>query len=385
MKINSTTLVFAALLAVVLMLSSTVPSGSAEAVAACGNGPQTLLSTLKQGDKTNAEDQISLTDIQFLNESTGRVAGNGFLLGTSNMGCNWQVIYEGQWNFTQIDFPDNVNGWALATTASSAHSNLLATADGGTHWNTIDTKGLSFVKIDRVDKNSGFGYTASGVYHTSNGGSSWQEITTPANTRGAYFTDVKNGWAVVLVPGKSNKVMRTVNGGRTWTNSLTVATPVTIGGEIYNQGSQVYALLYGDSGMSQVSYSLYASSNGGKQWKQIFAQSTAGGGPAPGGGNLGQGKGPANPGGHPGNMQLIGSNTAYLSAGSPASGLASVGRTYDAGKSWSNVNPTIEGYASRISFLSVKTGWIVITGHLNPSIYVTHDGGTTWSKRLQLK
>lgn len=35
------------------------------------------------------------SDIQFLNGTTGRAAGNGFLIGTSDAGSTWQSIYNG--------------------------------------------------------------------------------------------------------------------------------------------------------------------------------------------------------------------------------------------------------------------------------------------------
>ena len=49
------------------------------------------------------------------------------------------------------------------------------------------------------------------------------------------------------------------NGSDTWS-----------GADLYAHGQQVWALLYGDAGMSQQSYSLYASGNQGKNWTEYL-------------------------------------------------------------------------------------------------------------------
>ncbi|MET3938988.1 photosystem II stability/assembly factor-like uncharacterized protein [Paenibacillus sp. PvP094] len=111
---------------------------AAAASSTCGSGDHGLSATLKKG--SGVEDQhLQFTDIDFLNNTTGRAAGEGFLIGTSNAGCTWQSIYTGQWQFMQIDFPNNVNGFALAQMMNSAKTYLIRTTDGGSHWNRLDT------------------------------------------------------------------------------------------------------------------------------------------------------------------------------------------------------------------------------------------------------
>lgn len=361
----------------------TLPGANAASSPTCGSGDHGLTATLKKG--SGVEDQrLQFTDINFLNNITGRAAGEGFLIGTSNAGCTWQSIYTGQWQFTQLDFPNNVNGFALAQVKNSPTTYLIRSTDGGSHWTRMDIGGLQFKRIDFRTKNEGFGYTYNGAYMTKDGGATWSPISTPANTRGAVFTTEKQGYAIVVAPGSGYRIMQTSNGGKNWTQSLKVTSTTWSGGDIYASGNQVWALLYGDAGMSQQSYSLYASGNEGKNWRQVFAQSTAGGGPAPGASSTGNGKGPAEPGGHPGNMALIGNQTTYLSGGSPAAGKVGIGRSYDAGSTWKNIDLKDPGYSSRISFPSAKTGWLVVTSDNSPAIYETTDGGTTWKQKILL-
>lgn len=57
--------------------------------------------------------------------------------------------------------------------------------------------------------------------------------------------------------------------------------------------------LIGESGMTQTSYSLFHTKDGGKTWQTVLANSTAGGGPAPGIA-AGDTAGPKNTGSKPG-------------------------------------------------------------------------------------
>lgn len=350
--------------------------------APCGSGEHGLLQDLQKEHSGAGREPLHFTDIQFLGQSTGRAAGTGFIIGTSDAGCHWQKIYQGQWRFEQIDFTDNVHGWALASLPSGQTRVLLASKDGGTQWNSVYTGKLHFERIQFLDAKKGYGYTATGAYRTDNGGNGWVKVRTPANTRYAVFNDDNIGYALTVMPGGGYRILQTRDGGRGWAAKLKVNTPSTAGGQIYSLNNQVWAVLYGDSGMSQVSYSLYGSTDQGSHWKRVIAQDTAGGGPAPGSGKAVVPSGPAQPGGHPGNMQLYGKETAILAGGSPAGGMVSVGVTYDGGGTWKNIKPSVNGFDGRISFVNAKAGWLAVTSATKASIYSTRDGGATWSRKF---
>ncbi|HEY2493642.1 MAG TPA: hypothetical protein VGI33_12135 [Paenibacillus sp.] len=357
----------------------------ATASAPCGSGDHGLLSKLQMQHSGKGKDPLQFADIQFINADMGRAAGNGFMIGTSDAGCHWQEIYTGRWEFTQIDFPNNKDGWALASIPSEQKKYLIQTSDGGSHWSKVSTGSVSFERMDRISEDVGFGYTRTAVYKTVDGGSHWVKIATPVNSRFASFNDVNDGWTIVVIPSGGYKVMKTVDEGKNWSTKLSVATASNNGGEIYSNGKQVWVLLYGESGMSQVSYSLYSSTDGGGHWNRVIGQSTAGGGPAPGEGKAVVDKGPALAGGHPSNLQLIDGTTAFLGAGSPAGEVVSVGRTYDGGKTWKNITPSISGVDARISFTDGKRGWMAVTGISKSSIYMTRDGGLSWNRKFSIQ
>lgn len=376
------TLLSAGLLAVSGWGSASPAQAAGTAATACGTGDHGLLQGLQAKLNSNGSAPPSFNDLQFLSADTGRAAGNGFMIGTSDGGCHFQEIYQGQWNFRQIDFPDNVHGWALASVQGGSAVYLITTSDGGSTWKRLSDKAVTFERIDFTDKQHGFGYNRTSTYYTADGGLSWSKISTPANTRGAEFSSRDNGWAVVIAPGSGYRVMKTTNGGAAWTVALKSAFIYPESGRVYAKGDQVYALLYGGTGMNQTSYSLYASGNQGKSWTRVIAGDSAGGGPAPGSGAAQLTDGPAS--GKPGNMQLVGSSTAFLFGYSPAGEEVAVGRTNNSGKQWLN-QPSIPGVDGMISFTSSKAGWMAAKGLNTSSLYATEDGGATWKLKLVFK
>ncbi|WP_310830913.1 hypothetical protein [Paenibacillus pedocola] len=360
----------------------TAAPAQAAAAPACGSGDHGLLQQLQAKHSAAEETPLSFTDIQFLSGDTGRAAGSGFMIGTSDGGCHFQKIYEGQWNFRQISFPDNVHGWALASVKEGTDAYLIATADGGSTWKRISETAVGFERIAFTDSKHGFGYVRAFTYYTEDGGLSWSQIKTPANTRGAEFSSRSNGWAVVVAPGEGYRIMKTTDGGASWKLSLKSAFAYPEYGRVYAKGDQVYAFLYGGTGMSQTSYSLYASSNQGGKWNRVIAEDTAGGGPAPGSGTALLKKGPAS--GKPGNMQLVGNSTAFLVGYSPAGEKVAVGRTFTGGRQWANL-PPIAGFDGIISFPDSKDGWMAVRGQNSSSLYATKDGGATWKVKFTFK
>lgn len=301
------------------------------------------------------------------------------MIGTSDAGCHWQKIYTGSYNFMQMQFLNNSIGYALAQTNPQQPNVLLRTANGGTSFKTINTAGQRFERIQFHSISVGFGYTRAFTYKTTDAGQTWSKVATPPNTRYAHFITPDKGWIVVLRSG-GYEVKRTIDGGRTWSDKLSVNSAAVVGGAVYGtDSSDIWVLLYGGSGMSQTSYSLYHTKDAGSHWKQIISKATAGGGPAPG---KATDKLPG-PQGRPTDMQVIGSQAAFLAAGSGALDHISLGRSLNDGATWSNLK-AVPGYEAKLSFTSAKNGWIAVTSVSEPSIYATTDSGKTWTKKITL-
>jgi len=353
-------------------------SEAAQAPAAGGCRADNNGLTLKTVPDTG--DQARFQSIQFLSSKIGRAAGNGFMIGTSDGGCSWQAINnEGKYDFQDMQFQTNVIGYVMAKNQAGGVNLLYKTTDGGTHLTQVHTGAYAFNRVQFLSEDVGYGFTTTMTFKTTNGGQTWDKVTTPPNTRYVHFTNQNEAWAVVLVPGSGYEIKRTVNGGKTWANTLKVKSEAIVGGQIYGtEESNVWVVLYGDTGMSQTSYSLFHTGDAGAHWKQLVSNSTAGGGPAPGP-KIADLKGPT---GAPENMQIIGHEAAYLAASSSAYEKVSIGRSLDDGKTFKTITG-IPGYSGKLSFPSAKNGFIAVNG-ITAAIYGTVDSGTTWTKKFSL-
>ena len=224
----------------------------------------------------------------------------------------------------------------------------------------------------------------SGNFGTLDGGETWKKLAIPKDTIGnAYFHDLTNGWVITQSKDQFN-VERTTDGGKTWTvvMSRKIVAPLT--NAIIRSAVQNDAWIecIGDSGMTQTSYSLFHTIDGGAHWQTVIANSTAGGGPAPGF-PLSYNDGPHNAGVGPGTLYVVNPNVTYMSGKCNACDKPnSIGWTHDGGKTWVNGKALFSGYGQDLlAFADSKNGWWIITDNEKPAVmYTTIDGGVQWKK-----
>ncbi|WNC15338.1 hypothetical protein [Brevibacillus brevis] len=314
------------------------------------------------------------TAMRLASASSGWIGGDGWIARTDDGGRSWQTQWSGQEAISQIFALNGKQAWAETESA-----NLLRTTDGGQHWSVAgkapNSGFLHFVSADRA-------FAANAA--TADGGKSWDALPVPQNIVGdAYFHDEKNGWAVIQNNGMGI-VQRTQDGGKTWKTVMgrKLAAPLN-GALIRSVGpDDAWVEWVGDSGMSQTSYSLFHTSDGGKSWQTVVANSTAGGGPAPGF-PLEYNGGPKNQGSKPGPLYVVDRKTAYMGGDCPACDKPNtVGKTTDGGKTWVNEPAAYPGYAGAIlGMADAKNGWWVCTDNEKASVmYTTSDGGEHWKK-----
>jgi photosystem II stability/assembly factor-like uncharacterized protein len=315
------------------------------------------------------------TALRLADAQTGWVGGRGWIAKSKNAGKQWTMQYIGSGTIQQIFALNDQLAWA--TTLED--SNLLMTADGGVHWSNIG-KAPNHGFLHFVTKTEGF----SANTHTLDGGKSWSALTVPNQIVGdAYFHDKVNGWAVTQTKN-TVKVERTIDGGKSWSSVMTrtVVSPIT-GALIRSAGKDnAWVEWIGDSGMTQTSYSVFQTSDGGKTWRTVIANSTAGGGPAPGFA-MDYNKGPSNQGAKPGPLYVVDPTVAFmggqcLACDSPNT----VGWTTDGGKTWKNGQQSFEGFdAELLAMADSEQGWLIVTDSVKPSVmYTTEDGAKHWKK-----
>jgi photosystem II stability/assembly factor-like uncharacterized protein len=315
-----------------------------------------------------------VTAVRLADAKSGWIGGMGFIARTDDGGGSWTVQYRGDGEVKQLFALNATEAWAVI----GDNRMLLRTADGGKHWTEagqVPNDGfLHFVNPQEA---------YSGNARTVDGGRTWTVLPVPQGLVGdAYFHDRQNAWAVVQGNG-SIGVERTLDGGQTWSKVMT--RPVLgqpTGAIIRSAGSDdAWVELIGDSGMSQTSYSLFHTTNGGKDWLTVLAHSTAGAGPAPGVAEDEQAN--RSGGSRPGPLYVVSPDAAFMGGQCPACDKPNtVGWTVDGGETWVNGTEELPGYGVMLlAMADAKQGWLITNEASQPSVmYTTDTGGTHWKK-----
>ncbi|WP_246067136.1 WD40/YVTN/BNR-like repeat-containing protein [Paenibacillus koleovorans] len=322
-----------------------------------------------------------VTAVRLIDPQAGWTGGDGWISRTEDGGKSWTKQYQGKGIVQQIFALNGKSAWAVISpdAAKPDQRQLLHTADGGKVWSAVGPMpNAAFLHF--VSESEAF----SGNAHSTDGGKTWTTLKVPGGIAGdANFHDKANGWAAVN-GANTIEVHRTVDGGATWEKVLSRATSVPLTGAVIRSAGKgdAWVEAVGESGMSQTSYSLFHTTDGGKSWQPVLANSTAGGGPAPGF-PMDYYGGPQNNGAKPGPLYVVDPQTAFLAGYCPACDKPnSIGWTKDAGKTWVNGKTEIGGFVgSLLAMADANKGWWIGTDLTEPSVmYTTADGGASWTK-----
>jgi len=318
-----------------------------------------------------------VTALRLADPKTGWAGGDGWIARTDDGGANWQVQYRGTGYVMQIFALNAAEAWASIGTDGGQTMQLVRTTDGGAHWVDSGTApGGAFFHF--VSASEAFGGNA----HTTDGGATWHKLNIPDGTIGnAYFHDANNGWAVTGGEGRF-AVRRTTDGGKSWTVVLDKASEVPPHDAIIRSAGKddAWVELIGDSGMTQTSYSLLHTSDGGGNWQAVLANGGAGSGPAPGFA-MEEDKVPRNNGNSPGALYVVSPKIAFMGGQCQACDKPNtIGKTVDGGQSWVNLTGEYTGYGSQlIAAADAEHVWWINTDREEPSkMYVSSDGGKSW-------
>ncbi|MEW9702130.1 WD40/YVTN/BNR-like repeat-containing protein [Paenibacillus sp. SI8] len=345
--------------------SSTPPAVTATPKAETGSG--------KASEAPSAIDMRTVTAVRLADAKSGWMGGKGWIARTDDGGVKWQVQYEVSGDVQQLYALNGKEAWA------AVGKELLGTTDGGQHWVAVGTVPNSAF-LHFVTKQEAF----SGNAKTMDGGKNWTFLKVPEGITGdAYFHDKDHGWAAKQVKDTIS-VLRTKDGGKTWSTVMTRKTVAPLTGVMIRSAgaNDAWIEMVGDSGMTQTSYALFHTKDGGKNWQTVVANSTAGGGPAPGF-PTGDNKGPKNSGTKPGPLYVVSPEVAFMGGQCPSCDKPNtVGWTKDGGKTWVNGKESLTGYGETLlAMADANKGWMVTNDTVQPSVmYTTSNGGANWTK-----
>ncbi len=345
---------------------------------------------------------------------------------------------------TALRMIDASTGWALTQpNLYSEGGYILRTSDGGQHWKNVSPPYSSGQQYDDGEATAFLTSTIAWVvtarhrvYHTADGGQSWQErqLSPPIQgSKATYITFInpENGWLVFTASatnGEEITIFRTTDGGNTWTaisSTGTSTTQLPNGAYDWTVGFLDATTGWASSGYSNLTSPawFYMTHDGGVSWHHqslplptsetaarlwilapTFLTATDGllpvlfyatsndegidiyvthnGGTswnstAPQYTSVPQSNGAAQT---LAEISLPDMNTAWVIGNNGTS----LSTTQDGGQHWQTVSVPAQRGVQAISFLSHLAGWMLVRPDFDTSsLYKTTDGGRSWVEIFQ--
>ncbi len=278
--------------------------------------------------------------IAFASDSVVVVGGAGGVLRSSDAGLTWQSVTVGSdFNPGEIAFKDANVGYAPGRDRGDS---AYQTTDGGASWTLITTWPL-FGENDLRFGAGGVLLAAAtdGLLRSADGGTSWTNALTPVFPTDAYLDTAAFGTSTTGVAGGASALYRTTDGGATWATVATGVAPGAFGWRAvrFADASTVYALNYDGR--------VVASSDAGATWS---LRGVAG-------------------------ITTVEGDMAFANAslGLVATDAGTMQRTTDGGTTWTTVNGS-ECF-NNVVFVSSS---VAMAGGCAGDILRSADAGVTW-------
>ncbi len=264
-------------------------------------------------------------------------------------------------SLSNITAVDASTAWVGAYNSASGGGSIWKTTDAGATWNQQNIGSFSGTAswLDGIyffDANTGVafgdpitGSTTFEVYRTTDGGNTWNTVSTPAITTGDFgysgsFVGIGSNMWFTTAKGK---IYRTTNKGATWTKlnspiaDFGAGDTTTSSGKIFfsdsNNGIIIGSTISGTGSTATVSgRKLYKTTNGGTSWSAGVTYTQ-----------------PYNY-----NLCYVPGTTQLVATGSTTSGTTSTfysGTSLDNGTTWTQIDTGVQ--RSTIAFFDVNTGW----------------------------
>ena len=309
--------------------------------------------------------------VDFVDERTGWLGGDGAILATVDGGETWRRQYAGDQRIHRFSFLDRRIGWALGA------GELLRTVDGGTTWTPLGAREEPLVMVDFLDARRGWGIVERSqvgspalrrLARTSDGGSTWR--VTAIEAQSVCFDDARAGWL-----GAGRQVWRTEDGGERW--SAVFEPPVAEGVRWWATvacagGASAYAqFAAGVAALGNSPYVTYHTADAGRSFTPVFAQ-----------GHMASlyptVRAASGAGSYPALIAMTAPDRATFVGGSPGP----IGVVTVAGAAIATRTQLSGGGGGLLGadFVDERTGWVAMVGPTHePVVLMTRDGGVTWA------
>jgi photosystem II stability/assembly factor-like uncharacterized protein len=199
-----------------------------------------------------------MTDLHFVNESTGWVSTDdnlsGGLFKTTNGGLNWQTQLDASFRPARVFFIGNDTGWVGT---NEANGRLFRTTNSGTNWNlifTFSTNPVSFYFINGKCGWIGGAGTGNGIQYTTNGGFNWNN--SQGYSGGGYDIEFVND--SIGYSGRAPEVLKSEDGGKNWGYQImppnTYRSIATIRNDSLHVWAGTYSIIHTFDGGGPINY-----------------------------------------------------------------------------------------------------------------------------------
>ncbi|MCC6549946.1 MAG: T9SS type A sorting domain-containing protein [Ignavibacteriaceae bacterium] len=267
-----------------------------------------------------------------------------FIGRSTDQGDTWQIdypsIFKPDDNINALAFPTETTGYV-----GGSNGVIYKTTTSGTIWTEVTDTNVYMGGINDIhffDEQNGLaaGSNSKGYYmiRTTNGGQTWTGVTTPTTSTcyQFYFDTPQNGW----VTTGSGRFMRTTDGGATWTLATVTGTTSTI-----------YSIRKADAStyfMTGTAGQVYRSTDGGVSFASVTS---------------------------PANLPLYSSEFTDANNGYVFGSNGAAYRTTNGGTNWT-VIPELAGEVIRGS---IRIGNRILTAGYRSTMHISTDAGLTWT------
>jgi photosystem II stability/assembly factor-like uncharacterized protein len=251
---------------------------------------------------------------------------------------------------------------------------------------TAASRPVQLMAIHMIDATTGWALSPHAVLRTSDGGIHWMNVTPRGMTFAGGpgtpidFLTSRVGWVAITHEGtRRATVIHTVDGGRTWQHaSVALPGPLFQIQQIdFIDAHHGWLLTVGAVGTGHEEDDIFRSTDGGAHWVNVSY--TGANRATPGSLSLG---------GDKNGISFRDTSTGFASGSTFAQGFLWFYVTHDGGRTWEQqalpLPPAYRATTFDIAPPQFFTPWdgILVVGIgsiLSPLVYVTHDGGRTWT------
>ncbi len=287
-----------------------------------------------------------LNYLTMVNERHGWIVGDSILLHTADGGNHWETVTVAP-GFTakSVAFADSSFGWVVGNSGQ-----IYCTADGGSTWSlqtSNSTAQLYFVRC--IDRSHCWIAGGTALLRTVNGGETWTTTTGTRTPSRFTFLNADTGWGVGAENEGGYICLRTVNGGVSWTtnNGGWFALASIDFTDAHN------GWVVGEAGI------IHHSTDGGQSWQSQSSGVTNGVGLT--------------------DVSFVDSLHGWATGH-----YGILLHTIDGGATWGPMVPSFTGTLNDVCFVDSSNGWAVGTnnsGTAQCAILHTANGGTSWERQ----